>query len=97
MSFFEIIMLICFGFAWPAAIYKSWSSRTNKGKSLFFLIIVIMGYAAGMLHKYFYNMDVVFYLYLINMIMVCIDLCIYVRNHILETSVRRPGKFAGAH
>ena len=40
-SIFEAVMLLCFAAAWPAAIHKSWVSRTARGKSLAFLIIVL--------------------------------------------------------
>ena len=66
MSPFEIIMLICFGAAWPVSIYKSWTSRSVEGKSLFFLIIVLSGYIAGILHKIFYLYDGVIILYALN-------------------------------
>ena len=44
-------MLVCFGMAWPVSILKSWRSRTNKGKSRFFLLIVFVGYLSGLIHK----------------------------------------------
>ena len=80
MSFFEALMVICFGLAWPASIYKSYKSKSNKGKSLGFLFIVLLGYASGVLHKIFYSCDLVIALYLINSMMVIIDICIYFRN-----------------
>ena len=80
MSIFEMIMLICFGAAWPVSILKSWNSRTNNGKSLFFLIIVLVGYVAGILHKIFYLHDMVIILYFVNFTMITIDLLIYFRN-----------------
>ena len=43
----ETVMLLCFAAAWPASIYKSWTSRTRKGKSLSFMLIIIVGYIAG--------------------------------------------------
>ncbi|MCD8163294.1 MAG: hypothetical protein LUE09_07630 [Synergistaceae bacterium] len=43
----ETAMLLCFAAAWPASIYKSWVSRTRKGKSLVFMLIVLVGYMAG--------------------------------------------------
>src|SRR5450756_2332444 len=46
MSVFEAGMLICFGAAWPTNIAKSLKSRTAKGKSLPFLIIVMVGYVS---------------------------------------------------
>ena len=32
----EALMILCFGLSWPLSIYKSWTSRTAKGKSLYF-------------------------------------------------------------
>jgi len=87
MSIFEIIMLICFGAAWPASIYKSWNSQSNEGKSIFFLIIVLGGYVSGILHKFFYSKDMVILLYSINFIMVAIDILIYYRNIKLTNGV----------
>lgn len=80
MSFYEIVMLICFGSAWPFSIYKSYNSRTNKGKSLIFLIVIIIGYGCGVLHKINYNYDNVVYLYAFNSFMVMIDVGLYFRN-----------------
>ncbi len=74
------MMLLCFGAAWPSSIYKSYISRTSKGKSIVFLIIVLIGYFAGILHKIFYNFDMVIYLYIINMLMVLADIFLYFRN-----------------
>jgi uncharacterized membrane protein YbjE (DUF340 family) len=84
MSIFEVTMLICFGSAWPASIYKSISSKTAKGKSIAFLIIVFVGYIAGILHKLFYNLDWVVTLYALNGLMVLIDLGITLRNKDLD-------------
>ena len=89
MSIFEAIMLICFGAAWPFSIYKSYVSYSVQGKSSFFLIIVLLGYVAGILHKLFFQYDMVIYLYLLNFIMVFIDFLLYLRNSRLEkTSVK---------
>lgn len=79
-SIFEIIMLICFGAAWPFSIYKSYKSRSNAGKSIVFLFVVLIGYVAGMLHKIFYNFDVVIYLYALNAALVLTDMLLYYRN-----------------
>lgn len=98
MSIFEVIMLICFGAAWPLSIYKSYISRSTKGKSVSFLIVILIGYVAGILNKVFNQYDMVVYLYLLNFIMVLIDLLIYVRNskiaatpaHRYEPEMSRP-------
>ena len=79
MSLFEVLMLICFGLSWPISIYKSWHTRKVSGKSPVFMTVVIIGYASGMAHKILYSRDWVIYLYLLNMIMVSLDLLLYFR------------------
>jgi hypothetical protein len=80
MSPFEIIMLICFGAAWPLSIIKAYRSRQNGGKSLLFLIVIFIGYLAGTAHKLWYKPDAVIYLYILNGIMVAVDIAIHFRN-----------------
>ncbi|MBN2899855.1 MAG: hypothetical protein JXO44_13890 [Clostridia bacterium] len=80
MSIFEIIMLLCFGMAWPFSIYKSYTSKSVEGKSLFFLIVILVGYVAGIIHKLLYVRDMVILLYMLNFIMVSIDVMLYMRN-----------------
>lgn len=88
MSVFEIVMLLCFASAWPFSIYKSYKSKQNGGKSLSFMCIAEVGYVAGLLHKYFYNMDIVFYLYLFNFCLIFIDICLYYRNSLIAEKVK---------
>ena len=84
MSVFEIIMLISFGFAWPVSIYRSWTSRSTKGKSPVFSAVILVGYAAGICHKALYSNDIVMYLYVLNFLMVFIDFCLWFRNRKIE-------------
>lgn len=84
MSIFEIIMLVCFGAAWPMSIYRSYVSRTTAGKSLLFLLIVDIGYIAGILHKIKYDFDMVIYLYMLNAVMVFVDISLFYRNRRIE-------------
>jgi len=88
MSFFEILMLVCFGAAWPFSIYKSYTSRKNNGKSVIFLFVVVVGYIAGIFHKLFYSYDPVIFLYGLNGVMVSVDIALYFRNKRLETEGR---------
>jgi hypothetical protein len=83
MSVFEITMLVCFGAAWPFSIYKSWKTKRIEGKSEMFLYIVEIGYIAGIIHKVIYNYDMVIYLYILNAIMVLIDIWLYRKNKTL--------------
>ncbi len=80
MSIFEVIMLLCFGAAWPFSIYRSLKSGSTGGKSVFFLFIVLVGYAAGILNKLLYNFDFVIYLYCLNALMVGTDTFLWFRN-----------------
>jgi ABC-type multidrug transport system permease subunit len=80
MDIFEILMLICFGFAWPTSIYKSITSKSIKGKSVLFLYVVIAGYLFGIVHKIINDPNFVISLYAVNATMVFIDLMLYYRN-----------------
>ena len=87
LSIFEAGMVICFGLAWPANIYKSIKSRSTKGKSVLFLIIVILGYIFAITHKILYSRDIVMILYIINLLMVLVDLALYFWNKKYEASI----------
>ncbi len=80
MSLFEMIMLLCFGAAWPMSIYKSYTSKSVAGKSVFFLYIIMIGYVSGIINKLLYHYDWVVYLYVLNLLMVTTDLLLYYRN-----------------
>lgn len=83
-SVWEVIMLICFGFSWPFAIVKTVRVKNPAGKSYLFLSLIIIGYIAGCLHKLFYKMDWVFWLYVVNALMVAADmsLCLYYQSRL---------------
>ncbi len=84
----EITMLICFGASWPLNVIKSYKARTTKGKSLGFLLLIILGYIAGIVSKFtsesymasFSQKWYVLCFYFLNLIMVSLDLCMYFRN-----------------
>ncbi len=80
MSPFEIIMLVCFGMAWPFSIHKSYTTRQVGSKSLLFLVALLIGYIAGVFHKVFFLFDGVIFLYILNGTMVSIDIALYLRN-----------------
>ena len=84
LSIFEMLMLICFGAAWPLNIYKSIKSRETAGKSLPFLFVIDAGYVAGITHKIIYSFDNVIFLYILNFLMVTTDIFLYFRNRRLE-------------
>ena len=89
---FEIIMVLCFGASWPMNIMRSYRARTAKGKSLAFLIMISIGYVAGIISKFlnesymasFASKWYVLVFYFINLVMVCIDMALYFRNVALD-------------
>lgn len=87
MSPFEIGMLVCFGVSWPLSIWKTWRSKRTDGKSRLFISVVIAGYICGVLHKLFYNFDLVIILYIFNLAMVGFDL--YLTN-LYKTKRKEP-------
>jgi len=89
MSIFEIIMLLCFGAAWPVSIFKSMKARSTGGKSLLFLIVIMLGYAAGITHKLLYSPDVVVWLYALNVTMVLSDAGLWIRNRRFELTASK--------
>lgn len=81
----ETIMLICFGFSWPISLCKSIKSRTAVGTSPAFMILIITGYLAGISAKIISNSaSYVLVAYIINILMVTANLCVYFRNKNLD-------------
>ena len=87
LGILEAGMLFCFGFAWPFNIYRSYKARANTGKSLFFLLVIWMGYLFGIFYKALSpEHDFVLWLYVINIIMVSIDIILFFRNKVISES-----------
>ena len=82
MSFFEAGMLICFGASWPFAVMKTYKTKNVKGKSRLFLTLIILGYICGIINKILNSVDIVLWLYVINLLLVSTDLilCLKYRN-----------------
>ena len=77
MSIFEAGMMICFGASWPFQVAKTYKTKQVAGKSILFLWLVELGYVLGMIHKVLYSPDIVFFLYLLNFILVGTDMFLY--------------------
>lgn len=76
---FEAIMLICFGVAWPLSIVRLVKAKNSFGKSIPFLFVILTGYLSGILHKTFVHKDEVIYLYILNAIMVSVDIILTIK------------------
>lgn len=84
MGIFEFLMLCCFGISWPFSIAKSLRSRSTKGKSLLFMILIEVGYIFGIVHKVLNHFNWVTYVYGVLFFVVMIDIVLYFRNRRLE-------------
>ena len=84
----EIIMILSFGASWPMNVAKSYKARTAKGKSIAFLCLIFFGYIAGITSKFvnesymadFASKWYVLFFYILNLLMVGADICLYIRN-----------------
>jgi hypothetical protein len=84
MGIYEFLMLCCFGFSWPFSIMKSLKSRSTKGKSLGFMLLVELGYIFGILHKIFFSYNWVIWAYVFLFALVGVDILLYFRNAALD-------------
>jgi hypothetical protein len=88
----EIVMILCFGASWPFNVAKSFRARTARGKSLLFLLLIEVGYIAGIAAKLtnpvymaaFGEKWYVLFFYVLNFTMVGVDVVLYFRNKRLD-------------
>lgn len=88
----EALTIFCFGLSWPISIRKSLISRTAKGKSLFFEVFLLIGYLCGIVRKVIQLVGgmsgllffLSFFFYILNFIMISIDVGLYFRNSKLD-------------
>ncbi len=76
--FRERLMLICFGCSWPISVVKSYRAENGKRVSVVFTYAIIVGYICGIMSKITGgNINYVLALYVINLIMVSVDMVLY--------------------
>ncbi len=88
----EVTMIVSFGISWPLNVIKSYKARTTKGKSLAFLLLIFFGYIAGIISKLVNDAYMaaiadkwyVLFFYVLNFLMVGLDLLMYARNYQLD-------------
>jgi len=84
-SLLETLMLVCFGCSWPMALMKNLKAKTTKGTSLLFLILIILGYIAGISAKIVSgNINYVLIVYILNLAIVSANLLVYFHNSRME-------------
>ncbi len=83
----ETLMILSFGVSWPMSILRSYRSRSTRGKSVMFLICIFCGYICGIVSKLLANnLNLAFWFYIPNIIMVGTDICLYFRNKKIEAA-----------
>ena len=81
----EAGMLVCFGVSWPFNIAKSLRSRTAKGKSVIYEILVVVGYFFGLAAKIILgDVNYVMIFYIVDILMVTTDIVLTFRNRRLD-------------
>ena len=96
----EALTIFCIGLSWPISIRKSYISRTAKGKSLFFEVFLLLGYACGIVRKIIQftggESGFIFFLssffYVLNFVMISIDVALYFRNTKLDMERAASGR-----
>lgn len=84
-SILETVMLVCFGFSWPLNVIKAYRAKTAKGTSLPFILLIIMGYVAGISAKLISGkINYVLIAYVLNLAIVSLNLLVYFRNASLD-------------
>lgn len=89
----EALMILCFGLSWPTSVYKSYTSRTAKGKSITFELFILIGYIFGNVRKVIqlttgtgsgFLFWFAWFFYIFNIACIIIDLILYARNFKLD-------------
>ena len=89
MQIFEFIMLACFGLSWPISVYKSIKSKSTQGKSVVFIIAIIIGYISGIIGKVVNSqLNYLLIIYSFNLIVVSIDLILFFINSKNEKEIK---------
>ena len=92
MQIFEFIMLACFGLSWPISVYKSIKSKSTQGKSVVFIVAIIIGYISGIIGKIINDqLTYVLIIYCFNLIVVSVDLVLFFVNRRNEKNFERGG------
>ena len=84
MSILEVLMIVCFGLAWPINLDNSWKSKSTKGKNLLFMNFIVLAYVFGILNKLLVSVDNAIYFYCLNEFMVLADYILYFCNRSRE-------------
>jgi hypothetical protein len=77
ISIYELFFFLFIAFAWPISMSRMIKNKSTKGKSLIFSIIVLLGYALGIIHKFLYSFDYVIAVYFLDFTLVAADIAVF--------------------
>ena len=93
----ELLMVICFGLAWPVSFFKALKSKSAKGTSILFECLALAGYGFGIAWEFaLYSaaqkagtpLNVIFYvgwfLMILDLVWILADIIVWIRNSILD-------------
>ena len=81
----EAIMLACFGLSWPISLYKNIKQKSAKGMNIYFTLLIIIGYIAGISAKIINGQfNYVFGIYILNLVVVTGNVVVYFINKNLD-------------
>ncbi|MEI3089175.1 MAG: hypothetical protein V8T01_04115 [Oscillospiraceae bacterium] len=87
----ESMMLLCFGFSWPISVVNNYRSRTTRGMSLPFILLIIFGYICGITAKLIsHNITYVLAVYIFNLLAVSTNLPFTSATRSWTTRATRP-------
>lgn len=78
----EAVMLICFGVSWPVSLVKNIRAKTAKATSVWFILLILMGYVAGITAKLVsHATGYILAVYFFNLAVVSCNLIVWFCNH----------------
>lgn len=94
----EATMLVCFGFSWPINLIKNIRARSAKGMSLQFILLIIVGYVAGLTSKIIsHRINYVLIVYFFNLAIVSCNLVVYFHNRVLDRRAKKAADDMALH
>lgn len=77
----ETVMLVCFGLSWPINVWKNIKAKTARNMSLRFVMLIVVGYVAGIVAKlYSGTVNYVLAVYILNLLIVSVNVPVYFVN-----------------
>jgi hypothetical protein len=83
-SVLEAAMIVFFGISWPINVMKTYRTKSTKGKSLLFLMLIFVGYLFGITAKVLFSMNYVLFFYLFNTFFVGCDILLFLHYRKVE-------------